>query len=78
MNYHKSTDYKFSAVKYYLNNKEPSLSKTCEIFECSKYSLARWVRRFIETNSVENKPRIEGSYKIKQKHVGTVVTVPRS
>ena len=29
MGKHKSTDYKLSAVKYYLNNDGQSLSKTC-------------------------------------------------
>lgn len=37
MGKHKSTDYKLSAVKYYLNSDGQSLSKTCSIFECSKF-----------------------------------------
>lgn len=41
MNKHKSSDYKLSAVKYYLKMKEPSYRKVCEIFECSKDSLVR-------------------------------------
>lgn len=73
MNHHKSTDYKLSAVQYYLNDKNASLHKTCEIFKCSKYSLARWAKRFIATNSVENKQRSEGSYKIKSKHVNYII-----
>ena len=73
MGKHKSTDYKLSAVKYYLNNDGKSLSKTCSIFECSKYSLARWVKRYISTGSVENKPRKEGAYKIKKIHVRFII-----
>jgi len=73
MGKHKSTDYKLSAVKYYLNNDGQSLSKTCSIFECSKYSLVRWVKRYISTGSVENKPRKEGAYKIKKIHVKFII-----
>ena len=32
---HKSEDYKISAVKYYLNNKD-NIRKTCKIFDCKK------------------------------------------
>lgn len=43
MGKHKSTDYKLSAVEYYLDNDDLSLRDTCEIYKCSKYSLVRWV-----------------------------------
>lgn len=69
MNHHKSTDYKLAAVQYYLDMNNPSLRKTCEIFKCSKYSLVRWVNRYIKLGTVENKKRKEGSYKVKKKHV---------
>lgn len=46
MSTHKSSDYKLSAVKYYLKHKDASLNDTCNIYECSKYSLVRWVKRF--------------------------------
>ena len=42
MSKHKSEDYKISAVKYYLNN-DVSLDDVCEIFDCPKQSLYRWV-----------------------------------
>ena len=42
---HKTEDYKISAVKYYINN-EVSMDKVCEIFECKKTSLKRWVDRY--------------------------------
>lgn len=71
----KSTDYKLTAVQYYLNISKPSLKKTCDIFQCSKYSLRRWVKRYIETGSVENKPRKEGSYKIRKKHVKFIINL---
>ena len=40
---HKSDDYKISAVKYYLKNKD-NIRKTCKIFDCSKSSLQRWIQ----------------------------------
>ena len=42
MSKHKSEDYKLSAVKYYLNS-DVSLDNVCNIFDCSKQSLYRWV-----------------------------------
>ncbi len=51
MSKHKSEDYKISAVKYYLNN-DVSLDDVCEIFDCSKQSLYRWVKKKV-TKSVK-------------------------
>ena len=45
MSKHRSEDYKISAVKYYLNN-DVSLDDVCEIFDCPKQSLYRWVKRY--------------------------------
>jgi transposase len=73
MGKHKSTDYKFSAVQYYLDTEDTSLSHTCDIFQCSKYSLARWVKRYIQTGNVENIPRKEGYYKVRQMHVKFII-----
>ena len=33
---HKSEDYRISAVKYYLNNKDNNIRKTCKIFDLIK------------------------------------------
>ena len=55
MGKHKSTDYKLSAVEYYLDNENNSLSNVCKIYNCSKYSLVRWVKRYLEYGTVENK-----------------------
>lgn len=75
MGVHKSSDYKLTAVQYYLDMDDASLSETCEIFQCSKYSLARWVKRYIETGTVDNKPRKEGSYKVRKKHVEFIIAL---
>ncbi len=46
MSIHKSTDYKLSAVEYYLNTDIISLENTSEIFKCSRQSLYRWAFLF--------------------------------
>jgi transposase len=53
MSKHHSDDYKITAVKYYL--KHESYRETCEIFDCSKSSLQRWVERYLEQNNVDRK-----------------------
>ena len=41
---HKSSDYKLSAVKYYLSHFKNQV-QTCKIFGCSERSLMRWVKK---------------------------------
>jgi len=64
-----SSDYKLSAVSYYLSAMEPSMKDTCKIFKCSKQSLSRWTKRYLFYGIVNNKHRKEGSYKITKTHV---------
>ena len=75
MGKHKSDDYKLSAVEYYLNMPKPSMRKTCSIFSCKYQSLYRWVKRYLQTNSVSNKPRKQGSYKIRKIHVQYILNL---
>ena len=42
---HKSSDYKLSAVKYYVFHSKNQV-KTCKIFDCSERSLMRWVDKY--------------------------------
>ena len=63
MSKHKSEDYKLSAVKYYLNN-NVSLDDVCEIFDCPKQSLYRWVKRYEELEEIKRISRKPKSYKI--------------
>ena len=65
---HKTEDYKLSAVKYYLKN-DFSMEYVCDIFECKKQSLSRWVDRYLLENSIRRHNRLPVSYKIKKKHV---------
>jgi len=65
---HKTEDYKISAVKYYLNN-EVSMDEVCEIFECKKTSLKRWIDRYEKDDSIKRHSRKSISYKITNEHV---------
>ena len=65
MSKHKSEDYKLSAVKYYLNN-DVSLDDVCEIFDCPKQSLYRWVKRYEELEEIKRLNRVQLSYKIQK------------
>ena len=78
MGKHKSSDYKLTAVQHYLNTEGESLKDTCDIFQCSKYSLVRWVRRYIKTGNVNNLPRTEGSYKVRRKHVNFILSLSKT
>jgi transposase-like protein len=67
MNKHKTEDYKMSAVKYYLKN-SISLEKICEIFDCKKQSLSRWVEHYEKEKSIKRHSRKPVSYKITNEH----------
>ena len=47
---HKSSDYKLSAVKYYLSHSKNQV-QTCKIFGCSERSLMRWVDKYKSSNN---------------------------
>ncbi len=51
---HKSSDYKLSAVKYYLTN-EDGYDNTCKIFDCKKSSLKRWIQTYKTTKNLTRK-----------------------
>jgi len=63
MSKYKSEDYKLSAVKYYLNNND-SLDDVCEIFNCPKQSLYRWIERYEKLEEIKRLSRKPISYKI--------------
>jgi transposase len=42
---HKSSDYKTTAVQYYLVE-DKTQEEVCKIFKCSPRSLMRWVERY--------------------------------
>ena len=53
---HKSEDYKISAVKYYLKNKD-NIRKTCKIFDCKKSTLQRWIKRYKTNKNLTRRNR---------------------
>ena len=65
---HKSEDYKISAVKYYLKNKD-NIRKTCKIFDCKKYTL----QRYNSTKNLTRRNRKPLSYKISKPQVNTAL-----
>ena len=69
---HKSDDYKISAVNYYLKNKD-NIRKTCNIFDCSKSSLQRWIQKYKTSKNLTRKNRNPVSYKINKEQVKTVL-----
>ena len=69
---HKSEDYKISAVKYYLNNKD-NIRKTCKIFDCKKSTLQRWIKRYKTSKNLTRRNRKPISYKITKPQVKTAL-----
>ena len=68
MTKHKSEDYKLSAVKYFLENKDTQ-ENTCIIFKCSVRSLLRQTKRYKEEYEIKRHNREPISYKIKKEHI---------
>ena len=69
---HKSEDYKISAVKYYLKNKD-NIRKTCKIFDCKKTTLQRWIKRYKTNKNLTRRNRKPISYKITKLQVNTAL-----
>ena len=74
MSKHKSEDYKISAVNYYLDN-DVSMDYVCNIFNCKKQSLSRWVQRYNNDNSIKRYNRKPVSYKITKQQVEYALTL---
>ena len=68
---HKSSDYKLTAVKYYLSHSKNQM-QTCKIFGCSERSLMRWVDKYKSTNNITRKKRDYISYKITNSHISFI------
>ena len=71
MSSHKSSDYKLSAVKYFLSHSKNQV-QTCKIFGCSERSLMRWVNKYKSTNNITRKKRDYTSYKITNSHISFI------
>ena len=62
---HKSTDYKETAVNYYLVE-DKTQEEVCKIFKCSTRSLMRWVERYKKDGNVDIHYRKPVAYKVKK------------
>ena len=64
----KSTDYKETAVQYYLVE-DKTQEDVCKIFKCTPRSLMRWVERYKKEGNVIIHHRKPVAYKVKNEHV---------
>jgi transposase len=69
---HKSTDYKLTAVNYYLVE-DTTQEEVCKIFKCSARSLMRWVKQYKKDGNVDIHYRKPIAYKIKKEYVKFLV-----
>jgi len=60
---HHTEDYKETAVKYYLENKE-DMRNTCKIFKCKFQSLSRWFKTYKNKGNINSKTRKNHNLKI--------------
>ena len=67
MSKHKIEDYKISAVNYYLVN-NVSMDYVCNILNCKKQSLLRWVKRYNNDEYIKRYNRKPISYKITEQN----------
>jgi len=65
---HKSEDYKYTAVQYYLVEDKTQV-EVCKIFHCSPRSLMRWVKQYKKTGNVNINYRKPIAYKVKKEYV---------
>ena len=71
---HKTQDYKITAVKYYLQNND-SLDDVCNIFDCKKSSLRRWILKYKKNKHLERLNRPSMSYKITKEQVKYAISL---
>ena len=69
---HKSSDYKLTAVQYYLIE-DKTQEDVCKIFKCSPRSLMRWVERYKKDGNVDIHYRKPVAYKVKKEYVKFLV-----
>jgi len=68
MGKHHTEDYKLSAVKYALRT--DNQVETCEVFDCKRASLQRWIETYRETGSpIRTTRRQRTAYKVKKEYV---------
>ena len=68
MSHQKSSDYKETAVQYYLIE-DKTQEEVCKIFKCSPRSLMRWVDKYKKDGELTGYNRIPKAYKVHKEHV---------
>ena len=68
MPHQKSSDYKETAVQYYLVE-DKSQEEVCKIFKCSRRSLMRWVQKYKNDGKINGYERSPRAYKVHKEHV---------
>ena len=64
----KSIDYKETAVNYYLVE-DKTQEEVCQIFNCSRRSLMRWVQKYKNEGKITGYERTPKAYKVRKEHV---------
>jgi transposase len=64
----KSSDYKETAVNYYLVE-DKTQEEVCKIFNCSRRSLMRWVEKYKNDGKISGYERTPKAYKVHKEHV---------
>jgi len=64
---HKSSDYKLTAVHYYLVE-DKTQEEICKIFKCSPRSLMRWVNKYKKDGEITGYKRTPKAYKVHKEH----------
>lgn len=65
---HKSEDYKLTAVQHYLVE-DKTQEEVCQIFQCSRRSLMRWVEQYKRKGNIQRQNRTPIAYKVKREHI---------
>jgi transposase len=68
MPHQKSSDYKETAVQYYLVE-DKTQEEVCKIFKCSRRSLMRWVEKYKTDGKITGYKRTPKAYKVHKEHV---------
>jgi transposase-like protein len=70
MPHQKSSDYKETALQYYLVE-DKTQEEVCKIFKCSRRSLMRWVQKYKKDGKITGYERIPkaGAYERPEKYI---------
>jgi len=70
MGKHHTEDYKLSAVRYAL--KTDNQVETCEVFDCKRQSLQRWIQQYEATGAIPTPIHHRKSRKMKKEYIAFI------